>query len=92
MMHNDISSASLYKIGTGWLFDVESKLGYKVNRVGGSRKEPIKDFVEAFQVVEGSNTSDIRYITKVPMGVVRKALHLLELKSKGELKDRDARQ
>lgn len=84
-MQLDLSS-NLYKIGTGWLFDVDNMVGYKVERSGGSRNGEVKNFIEAFRIKNDDEKSDVNYSMEVPIGVVRKALQIIKVTSQGELK------
>ncbi len=75
----------LYKIGTGWLYDAESKTGYKVNfrengKKYGAENRQVESFDEAFKIVVDGSNFDIQYKMEVPIGIVRRALHLNELR------------
>jgi len=74
----DISN-NLYKIGTGWIFDADNKIGYRVERSGEPRKGRVESFIKAFTVTDNNGKLDINYDIEVPIGVVRKAIHILEV-------------
>ena len=87
-----IDKMSLYRIGTGWVFDVKNDIGYRVDREKGVRRGKIKRFVKAFYIVydEGSEAYVPKYHLKnIPVGVVRKAVHIMDLYRRGELVQRN---
>ncbi len=86
-----IDSMSLYRIGTGWVFDVNTNTGYRVERTGETRRGKIKSFTKAFELRILGGVVTPTYILEVPMGVVRKAVHLAELYAKGKLEQRNGR-
>lgn len=78
----------MYKIGTGWLFDEDSKQGFKVIKEDGT--EQVKELVKAFRIeINGTEikcVAEENYtIDDIPFGVIRKASHLIELQKSGEL-------
>ncbi len=80
----DLDRKLLYRIGTGWVFDVITKTGYKVERREGSKKE-VEGFTRAFEIKQMDDKVLPVYDLKVPIGIIRKAMHILELYSKGKL-------
>lgn len=74
-----MGNVPLCKIGTGWVFNINTGVGYRVRRE--SRTGAIQAFEKAFSI----NNGTVDYNLEVPSGVVRKALHLLDLSKAGRL-------
>lgn len=81
----NIGDGPLYKIGTGWVFNTDTCIGYKVVRAGSQRDSKVIGFSEAFKIRKEENNYNVDYGQEIPMGVVRKAIHLIELRDSGEL-------
>jgi hypothetical protein len=76
---------SLYKIGSDWLFDSETLTGSKVIRAGNKPDSAVKSFEKAFVVEFVGTEYNIDCLIAVPVGIIRKALHILKLKKDGAL-------
>lgn len=79
----------MYRIGTEWLFDEDTKQGFKV--IKEDNTEQVKELIKAFRIeVSGTEikcVAEENYtIDDIPFGVIRKASHLIELQKSGELK------
>ncbi len=73
-----IPGEHLYRIGSTWIFDANSCVGYQV--LFGA--DDIV-FEEAFQIA--GNSEDVKYYMEVPIGIVRRAFHIIKLKQDGLL-------
>ena len=87
----NIDTTSLYRIGTGWVFDISTYTGYRVEREGRSGRGKVKSFTEAFKLKTVNSTVDIEYVIDSPIGVIRKAIHIVELHSEGKLEERSGK-
>ncbi len=76
-----LNPKTLFKIGTDWVFDVATHTGYKVIR---SNNE-VSDFITAFSIQANGNLS-LSANTEVPAGVIRKAMHIIDMEIRGTLK------
>lgn len=74
-----MSNVPLCKIGTGWVFDVNTGIGYRIQR------EQKTGVIQAFETAFAITNGNVTYKLEVPSGIVRKALHLLELQKAGKL-------
>lgn len=79
------SSGPLYKIGTGWVFNMDTYTGYEVTRAGNKRDSNVTGFIEAFNISKEGDSYNVRYEKEIPIGIIRKAIHLIELHESGEL-------
>lgn len=83
---NGISNSnSLFKIGSGWLFDVDNGIGYKVVREKGIEK----DFKLAFMITSISEheleEEGVSSTMEVPLGILRRAKHIARLRLNGRI-------
>lgn len=76
---------SLYKIGTGWVFDINTYVGYKVVRKNNKADGDVQRFDKAFSLFKEADSWRVEYTQKVPMGTIRKAVQLMEKQDKGLL-------
>lgn len=93
---NNIDNSKLniensYKIGSDWIFDSESNIGYYVAREKKLfGKTHIKEFIKVFNITEHGES---KYYTdckiEVPAGVVRKAREIVTLKRENRLNIRN---
>ncbi len=73
----------LYRINKRWVFDVENNIGYNVVSID---KKGMAKMKEAFRISSDGNKT-VEYYKNVPIGVVRKSLHLVTLKEQGKLEE-----
>ena len=76
-MNMESSNVPLYKIGTDWVFSISNKTGYFVVR---SHHKVVR-FKKAFTINDDNTTK----FMEVPIGVIRKASHLIELHKEGKI-------
>lgn len=76
-MNMESSNVPLYKIGTDWVFSISNQTGYFVVR---NYKKVVR-FKKAFII----NDNDTIKFMEVPIGVIRKASHLIELHKEGKI-------
>lgn len=73
----------LIKIGSLWAFDINTYIGY-VNTAENESDPP--ELEEAFRVTKGENNSNnISFYKEIPLGVVRRSLHLIDMVERGIL-------
>ena len=73
----------LYRINRRWVFEVANNIGYNVISID---KKGMVKMEEAFRI-SGDGNKTVEYYKNVPIGVVRKSLHLVELKEQGKLEE-----
>ena len=77
----EFEASKMYKLGTYWVFDLNTKVGYKVEK----KKDKVTNFEEAFRILgDGVDKSQVSKI-EVPLGVIKKAYKLMEMDENGEL-------
>ena len=88
-----INEKHLYRIGTGWVYEVSTNLGYKVIRSDDQKKTKnnIIKFEPCFKVLLIQGELRIEADEEIPVGIIRKAFNLYELYAKGELKEHNAK-
>lgn len=90
-----LNGKTLYRIGTGWVYDVSTGIGYVVVRSdsgnGKNTRGKVEGFIEAFTITDGKDGLEIATVdkSKVPLGVMRKAVSIYEKLKSGELKPRN---
>lgn len=85
MIETDMEGKPLYKIGSNWVFDIDSYIGYRVIRQGKDTKSKVVGFSKAFEIHGEGDSYNVKYEEGVPIGIVRKAVHLIGLSESGEL-------
>lgn len=70
----------LCRIGREWIFDTVDYIGYRILEEIVGDKAKIE---KAFEIKD----NEVVYMIPVPVGVVRKALHLKRLKESGKLNE-----
>lgn len=69
------------RIGSRWAFDKNSFIGY-CNIA--ERLEDLPELRGVFQIIKNKdNEKEVIFFSEVPVGVVRRALHIVEMMEKG---------
>lgn len=72
----------LYRIGSNWLFDINNKRGFKVTfNKKGKEEYSVNEIIEAFELKDSYESE--KKIKDIPLGVIRRAKHIVELDNKG---------